>query len=178
MSPEVQLPIDGGHLRVLTPDDVHTGYVLGLNDPEINRYLDSVKCTAQTIQGVRDFVNSSFESPNSVMWGIWNTSAEYHYGTVRLHGINPFHKTAHIGICIFDKRLWGRHLGSKAISAVTKWAIEHLDLRWIEAGAYAEHFASQRAFLTAGYSWVYDIPGKFLLNGMPATVKVYVARND
>ena len=51
-------------------------------------------------------------------------------------------------------------------------------LRWIEAGAYEQNIASQRAFLSAGYVWVYDVPEKYLLDGVPVTVKFYAARND
>lgn len=176
MSPDTVLSFLGGHLRVLKPDDVHPGYVSGLNDPEVNRYLDGVKRSEQTALSVIEFVRSNQESADSVLWGIWQTNADHHCGTIRLHGIEPFHKTAHIGVCLFEKSAWGKHLGSKAIDAVTHWALDSLDLRWVEAGAYAENIPSQKSFLSAGYEWVYDIPGKYVLEGKPADVKVFAAR--
>ena len=51
-----------------------------------------------------------------------------------------------------------------------------LKLRWLEAGVYVENIASQKTFLAAGYEWIYDIPGKYILEGKPTTLKVYVAR--
>jgi RimJ/RimL family protein N-acetyltransferase len=144
----------------------------------VNRYLDGVKLTKQTMQSVIDFVEANAVSTNSVLWGIWQANSERHCGTVRLHGIEHHHKTAHIGVCLFDKNAWGQHLGKKAIACVTQWAIDALGLRWIEAGAYLDNIASQKAFLSAGYSWVFDIPGKYLLEGKPTTVKVFAARND
>lgn len=48
MSPDTILNFEGGYLRPLKPEDVHAGYVSGLNDPEVNRYLDGVKHTKQT----------------------------------------------------------------------------------------------------------------------------------
>lgn len=177
MSPDTVLSFLDGHLRVLKPDDVHPGYVSGLNDPEVNRYLDGVKRSEQTAPSVIEFVRFNLESADSLLWGIWQTNADHHCGTIRLHGIEPFHKTAHIGVCLFEKSAWGKHLGSRAINAVTQWALDSLGLRWVEAAAYVDNIASQRAFLAAGYCWIYDVPGKFVLEGLPTTAKVYVARN-
>ncbi len=178
MSPETVLKFEGGYLRPLKTADVHAGYVSGLNDPEVNRYLDGVKQAKQTTQSVIDFVVANEASTNSVLWGIWQENSEKHCGTVRLHGIEHHHKTAHIGVCLFDKTVWGQHLGKKAISVVTQWTVDVLGLRWVEAGAYLDNIASQRAFLAAGYSWVFDIPGKYMFEGKPTTVKVFAARNN
>lgn len=176
MSPDVTLPIDGGFLRPLVEADVHQSYVDGLNDPQVNRYLDAVKASVQTVQSVCDFVAANRLSSSSLLWGIWTPDHACHVGTVRLHGIEYRHGTAHIGICLFDRRYWGRGLGTAAITAATRWALDTLALRWIEAGAYEPNLASQRAFLSAGYAWVFDIPGKCLLEGVPTTVKVFAAR--
>lgn len=178
MSPDTVLYIEGGHLRALKPADVHPGYVSGLNDPEVNRYLDGVKHTKQSLQSVTDFVAANEVSASSVLWGIWRENFAVHCGTVRLHGIEYHHKTAHIGVCLFDRTAWGRGLGRNAVSTVTQWALAELGLRWVEAGAYVENIASQKTFLSAGYSWVFDIPGKYVLEGKPTIVKVFAACVD
>lgn len=177
MNPEIVLNFEGGYLRPLQLEDVHPGYVSGLNDPEVNRYLDGVKHTTQTTQSVLDFVAANVASANSVLWGIWQTGSERHCGTVRIHGIEHHHKTAHIGICLFDRSAWGKKLGSRSAEAVTRWAFETMGLRWVEAAAYSGNIASQKTFLAAGYEWIYDIPDKYLLEGKPAAVKVFAARN-
>lgn len=176
MTPDLTLTIENGFLRPLNLDDAHQGYVDGMNDPAVNRYLDSVKCSMQTMATVRDFIANDRVSTSSVLWGIWMDESVNHIGTVRLHGIEHRHGTAHIGVCLFDRQAWGRKIGSMAIGAVTRWAISDLGLRWIEAGAYEANLASQKAFMAAGYSWVFDIPGKYLLDGQPTIVKVYAAR--
>jgi RimJ/RimL family protein N-acetyltransferase len=161
----------------LLPGDVHEGYVAGLNDPEVNRYLDGVRRTLQTAESVTYFVQANLSSTNGVLWGIWESGSQKHCGTVRLHSIDSYHKTAQIGVCIFDKLAWGKRIGSKAIAAVTEWGLHDFGLRWIEAGAYKQNVSSQKAFLAAGYEWVFDIPGKYLFEGEPANVKVFAARN-
>lgn len=177
MKPNVVLEIDGGYLRFLEYRDVHPGYIAGLNNPEVNRYLDSVKHTVQTVRSVVDFVVANSQSESAALFGIWQTDAPNHCGTVRLHGIDRYHKTAKIGICLFDKSSWGKGLGARAVAAVTRWAFDVLGLRWVEAGVYADNIASRKSFLRAGYTWMYDVPGKYLFEGRPATVEVFVAIN-
>lgn len=175
MNPELALKFDGGFLRALQSTDVHDGYVAGLNDPEVNRFLE-VRHSKQTREIVIQFVRNDQQSPGSVLWGIWQDAHPYHVGTVRIHGVEHRHHTAHIGVCLFDKRAWGQGLGRKAIATATRWALDELGLRWVEAGVYADNHASTQAFLSAGYSWVYDIPGKYLLDERPTTVKIFAAR--
>lgn len=176
MNPELVLKFDGGFLRVLQPADVHDEYVAGLNDPEVNRFLE-LKYSKQTSESVVQFVSNDQQSPGSVLFGIWQDAYPDHVGTVRIHGVEYRHRTAHIGVCLFDKRVWGRGLGTKAIKMATRWALDELGLRWVEAGVFADNHSSTHAFLSAGYSWVYDIPDKYLLDDMPTTVKIFAARS-
>lgn len=169
----IRLPFDGGVLRTLLPDDVHSSYIDGLNDPEVNHYLVGVSQETQTKSTVSQFIECNLTAPDGILFGVWKGQGECHCGTVRLHGIEGVHMTAHIGVCLFDRGAWGAGLGSKGISAVTQWALNNLGLRWVEAGIYEENVASQKAFLRVGYEWKFDIPGKYLLHGEPASVKIY-----
>lgn len=162
-------------MRPLTRLDIHSAYINGLNDKEVNRFLE-VRFSRQTQESVEEFISIEEASPNSVLWGIWPTGTSKHVGTVRIHGIDNRHGTAHIGICIFDRTVWGKGLARGAIHAATEWAIHTYSLRWVEAGAYEANLASQRAFVSAGYEWVFNIPGKYVLEGNSTTVKVYASR--
>ncbi len=176
MSPNVVLPIDGGFLRPLIEADVHQGYVDGLNDPQVNRYLDSVKASVQTAESVRGFGTAGRFAFSFFLVGVWEAGPAWHRGTVRLHSIEHRHGTAHIGACIFDRSCWGLGVGSASVRAATDWALSSLGLRWIEAGVFEANIASQRVFLSAGYAWMFDIREKYLLEDQPATVKVYARR--
>ena len=172
----VALSFAGGFLRPLTDGDVHTGYVNGLNDPDVNKFLVAVREQEQTRTTVTDFVRNSIARDDEILFGIWVEGEPLHCGTVRLHGIEHRFRTAMIGVCIFDKRVWGRGLGAKAIKAVTDWAHGTPKIRWIEAGTWIDNVASQKAFVAAGYEWVYDIPDKYLFEGRPTAVKMYASR--
>ncbi len=178
MSPDVILQFDGGYVRPLKASEVHEGYVTGLNDPDVHRFLEGPRYNRQTFESVVNFVMFNEKSQDSVFWGIWSDNYSHHVGTFRLHSIEHHHGTAGVGVCLFDRAAWGKGLGSKAIHAITQWALKALNLRWIEAGIYLENVASQKSFLAAGYVWAYDIPGKFILEGQPTTVKVYVAKSE
>jgi [ribosomal protein S5]-alanine N-acetyltransferase len=178
MNPDIILQFEGGYARPLRPTDVHEGYVNGLNDPEVHRFLEGPRYLRQTVQNVIEFVEMNEHLSNAILWGIWVSDHDHHVGTFRLHSIENRHGTAGVGVCLFDKAIWGKGLGTKAIRVVTQWALKALDLRWIEAGIYEENIGSQKAFLGAGYVWEYDIPGKFLHEGKPTTVNVFVAKPE
>ena len=177
MNPVITLSYIGGYLRILDSTDVHPAYVSGLNDPEVNRYLDEVRRKKQTIASVTEFVLQNKNSKEAVLWGIWQEGFANHCGTIRLHSVDSFHKVACVGICLFDKSAWGNRIGSKAIRVVTQWGFDYLNLRWIEAAAHTENISSQKSFLNAGYQWVYTIPGKYFIDGKYIDTKVFAARN-
>ena len=175
---KVELVIDAGVVRTLTVEDVHVGYVDGLNDAEVNHYLDGVAQSKQSMESVCLFVTQTFQSSNEIFFGIWDSSKREHCGTVRLHSIDSHHLTAHIGVCLFDKQMWGKGLASKAICAVTDWALKTLGLRWVEAGVYEENIASMKLFERCHYQKKYIVSGKYLLKGKPSDVCVYAACSE
>lgn len=172
MNPEVVLVFNGGYLKPLKLEHIHDDYISGLNDNRVNRYLE-LRHVIQTKQTVIRYIQDNQQAKNNVLFGIWRDSEQNHCGTVRLHGIKDIEHSAHIGLCIFEKRVWGNGLGSKVIACVTKWAIDDLRLRWIEAGIYEENVASQKAFLKAGFKWISDNRREFNFDGNTIVVKIY-----
>ena len=171
---DIVLVFAGGFLRPLNVDDVHPGYVSGLNDPEVNRYME-VRYTLQNIHTVTEFVQYNLNRENSVLFGVWHDRSVRHCGTVRLHEIDRARGVAHVGVCLFDKSSWGKKLGLEAVRKVTQWGFDTFNLKQIEAGAYEQNIASQKTFVAAGYKWMNDVSGKFVLDGKPTVVKIYAA---
>ena len=172
------LSFAGGYLRILEVNDVHDEYVNGLNNLEINFFLDAVKGFIQTKESVKKYVSLNADSENSLLFGIWINEIKEHIGTIRVHSIDFRHRIDSIGVCIFNKRAQGRGVGAKAIQIATQWVFENFDLRWIEAGIYAANYVSQKAFERAGYEWIVDFPGKYLHEGHPADIKIYAYKNS
>ena len=153
MSPEVTLHILNGFLRPMREADVKDAYVLGLNDSRVNQYLE-VRHHLQTHDSASLFVRMNKDSSDMILWGVWygEKSQESLVGTVRLHGIYPTESSCHIGVCLFEKTVWGRGLGSQAIRRVTEWAFNTLDIDSVRAGVHVENIGSKKAFLRAGYN--------------------------
>lgn len=177
MNPKIRLEFDGGYLQPLCTEDVNDRYLEGINDPEVNQFLVGVKIKHQNRETLEKFISENENSSNSVLFGIWIDGQQDFSGTVRVHNIEYVFRTAHIGICLFDKTAWGYGVGHKAIFTVTKWCHKSLELRWVEAGTYDENIASKSCFLKAGYEWVADIKDKYLLDGRNATINIYAAKN-
>jgi len=144
------LIIPNGYLRSLNETDVTDQYIEGLNDQEVNKYLE-IRHTRQTIDTVKKFVNINASSKDAILFGIFEGSSEKLIGTIRLHSISQRKKNAHIGICIFDKLSWGLGFGRNAVKVVTRWSFHHLKLNKINAGIYIENFSSKKIFLNSGY---------------------------
>lgn len=175
---QLRIIIPDGFLRPLLAEDVHAGYVDGLNDPAINRYLVAVRQQRQTMETVRNFVRHDDAAADAILFGIWLNGAATHCGTVRLHSIRTDERTAALGICIFDQHAWGHAVGSAAINAVTQWALHTLGLDSISAGTYLDNVASWKAFLKVGYVITEDIHDRYQRDGEAVVVRMLSARRD
>ena len=169
MSPALVLRFRNGFIRPLNAQDVHQGYVDGLNNPFVNRYLE-VRHTKQTLGNVAEFVELHEKSSNSFLFGIWINENINHIGTIRLHGINLDPGKCSIGICIFCQSAWGKGIGSMAIREATSFGFNKLGLFSVEAHAYFENLASIRTFLKAGYrrqpDKVKNVAGKLITHAV------------
>ncbi len=157
-------------LRPAREADVTDEYVAGLNNPAVNEYLVGVKTATQTRGSVEAFVTQNRADPHGVLFGIFLRDSGRMIGTVRLHGIEPVHGTATIGICIFLLDQWGRGYSGEAIRAASDWAFAHLPVRYLEAGCYEANGGSVRAFEKAGFQIAARFEDKYLHNGRPAPV--------
>lgn len=142
-------------LKSLEPKDVHIDYVNALNNPEINRFLVTVKKNVQTVDSVVRFVEDCIKSKKNYFFGIWHSeSRDKIIGTVKLHLIDK--NTSDIGICLFDKSFWYKGVGTKSVELISNWAIKNKICQEIIAGVNFKNKASIKLFIKSGY-FLYDI---------------------
>src|SRR5690606_13611777 len=128
---------DNAYLRPLTVKDICNEYVDGLNDPVVQQYLVLVRRPKQTYITVKKYVNFHIENHKNILFGLFIDNGLR--GTVRMHDIDlTQHKSAWIGITIFDRDYWKKGWGSCAISAVTEFGKKKLNLDCIYAGIYPD----------------------------------------
>lgn len=141
-----------GLLRPLSPDEVNTAYVDGLNDPLVTRWLAFVAESVAVESDVKQYVRANLLDSNAVLFGLFVDSKLR--GTVRIHAIDDSAGTAHIGIAIFDKSLWGLAWGRSVLRAVTKIGLDGLGLNVLLAGIDEKNIASIKVFEAAGFAVV------------------------
>jgi [ribosomal protein S5]-alanine N-acetyltransferase len=140
-------------LRPLRPEHVTPAYVSWLNDPEINRYLES-RFTTHTLESTRDFVAAQWRGGNVFFYGIWVPqpgAADRHVGNIKLGPVDRTHLTADIGFLIGDREQWGKGIASEAIALLVGLGCQ-FGICKITAGAYENNPGSAKALTKAGFS--------------------------
>ena len=137
-------------LKELKSSDVTQQYVDWLNDPDVNKYLES-RFTYQDNKKVTEFVKACQYSEVCFLFGIFIEDGTRHIGNIKIGPINTHHNYAAIGLVIGDKDSWGKGFASKAISMITEFSFKQLKLVKIMAGCYGANIGSKKAFEKSGY---------------------------
>lgn len=137
--------------RELAVGDVTARYVGWLNDPQVNRFLET-RHSRQTHDSVSAFVAAQAANPDVHLLKIVLRSGDLHIGNIKIGPINRHHGSAQLSLLIGERDVHGQGYGTEAIARVTRWAFDSLGLARVEAGCYEDNTASLRAFLKAGYT--------------------------
>lgn len=138
-------------LRPLTVADATQAYADWLNDPEVNRYLET-RFAIQTRDSCRTFIEQTNADPDHHLFGIFLKGGDTHVGNAKLGFINSHHRSGQISLFIGDKGQWGKGLAREVVHAITAHGFQDLALERIEAGCYEDNLASLRVFLNVGYT--------------------------
>lgn len=137
-------------LREVRQEDVTEQYYNWMNDQEITRYTES-RFYPVSIGQLQSYVNSLDGKRDSVFMAIIDKASLQHIGNIKLGGIDWIHRRADIGIIIGAKTYWGQGYASEAITLISEYALNKLNLHKVWAGCYANNVGSIKAFLKAGF---------------------------
>lgn len=142
--------IDGSkiQLRSVALCDCNARYLGWMMDEETNRYMET-RWTEQTMGTIQSFVNSIRASSDSWLFAIIYQGQ--HVGNIKIGPINKRYKNADISYFTGDKSLRGKGVASEAIGLVLEFGFKVLNLHRIQAGAFKDNVASQRALLKNGF---------------------------
>ena len=87
------------HLRRLETEDVNEIYASWLNDPEINKYLET-RHEPQTIESCKRFVEACNNDPGSYLFGIFLKENGTHIGNAKIGFVNPHYKRGQVSLFI------------------------------------------------------------------------------
>jgi ribosomal-protein-alanine N-acetyltransferase len=154
-------------LRSLTLMDVTECYLGWLNDPEVNRFLET-RWRPQTMESVRDFVEGCNARPNEKLFGIFLKTDGCHIGNIKVGPRKPHQPYAEVSLFLGKKEAWGKGYASEAIAAVSRHAFAALDVIKLGACAYEVNQGSINAFRKAGYAIEGVRRRHYILDGLPA----------
>lgn len=140
-------------LRKLTISDVNKDYLKWLNDPQVNRFLES-RFERWSLEKLRNYVKAINKNKAYLFLAIISKDNNKHIGNIKIGPVNEHHKFGEIGIIIGEKPVWGKGLGTEAIELATRNAFDKLKLNKLIAGIYANNTGSYKAFIKAGYRQV------------------------
>jgi RimJ/RimL family protein N-acetyltransferase/methionyl-tRNA formyltransferase len=139
-------------LRTLTQAHCNERYLEWMNDPDVNRYLES-RFQTQTLDSLRSFVRNVEHSESDYAFAIEENEGGTHIGNIKLGGINQHHKYCDVGYFVGQRGLWGKGLATEAIKLATNFAFTELGIYHIRAGVYEENVGSIKALRKAGYAF-------------------------
>lgn len=138
------------YLRHLESSDASEIYAGWLNDPQVNRYLET-RHVLQTSASCREFIDQCNADPGSKLFGVFLKETGEHIGNAKIGFISSHYQRGQISLFIGERRYWGLGLSSELVRGLTAYGFEHLGLHRLEAGCYEDNLASLRVFLKSGY---------------------------
>jgi RimJ/RimL family protein N-acetyltransferase len=139
-------------LRPMLGCDITQGYVDGLNNPAVFKFLSSPPPGGWNADSMQDYIVDNWNSDSNVLFGIYH--CHHLIGTTRLHDIEWDRSRAILGICIFDTSQWGKGLARSTIARVVEFAADELGLSEIDAGIKPGNIGSCEAFKKAGFKQI------------------------
>ena len=142
--------IDGRriYLRELKEEDASQEYCNWLNDPVVNKFLETKKAT---VEELKQYIKEKKENPNCLFFGIFLKGNNKHVGNIKLEPIKFNNKKATLGILIGNKNYWGQGIGTEATKLLVNYAFNTLDLIEVNLGVISENQAAIKAYMNAGF---------------------------
>lgn len=148
-------------MRQLEESDATQDYCNWLNDPEVNKYLETREAD---ISGLKDYIAKQLSNPNSFFVGIFDKASGKHIGNLKLEPIDWENKKAIIGILIGDKNFWGKGISGEAIKLAVAYAFYDLGLNEIILGVIANNVPAVKSFEKTGFK-AYSIEKNSIKHG-------------
>lgn len=164
--------VDTVTLRQAELTDCTERYVQWLNDPEVNRFLET-RWEKQDLESITDFVRGQRENHHSILFAITLTDSGRHIGNIKIGPVHPHYFHADISYFIGEKDLWGKGCATEAIGLVCRFGFEELGLHRIEAGTYEEAVGSQKALLKNGFQREGVFREQVISDGKPVDIYRY-----
>jgi [ribosomal protein S5]-alanine N-acetyltransferase len=99
-------------LRALEPSDLNATYLGWLNDPKVNRYLET-RFLPQTQEALQAYWQAHRDDPAGPWFAICLAADGRHIGNIKLGPIQWLHRRADLSLLIGDRGSWVRAMPAK-----------------------------------------------------------------
>ncbi|MBN2382470.1 GNAT family N-acetyltransferase [bacterium] len=138
------------YLREVRLSDVNGNYYRWLNDPDVSQYLET-RFIPQSMENIKKYVENLDGRKDEIFMAMCLLENDKHIGNIKLGPINWIHRSADISLVIGEKDYWGKGIATEAVSLVTRYAFEVLNMHKLRAGCYDGNKGSIKAFLKNGF---------------------------
>ena len=146
-------------LKKLSYKDCNKVYLSWLNDPKVNRYLET-RINRLNLKDLRDFVKKSNLSNSIILFGIFDNKK--HIGNIKID-INWFHSFCTLGYMVGDKNYQGRNIGTESIKICVNLCFKYFQSRSCFASIYSNNIASKKVLKKNGFKKVAEIKDMYRL---------------
>lgn len=135
-------------LKTLNEKDATEEYCSWLNDPEVNKYLETRR---STITELKKYIREKNNNPNCLFLGIFLKENGKHIGNIKLEPIDFKNRRATVGILIGNKNYWGKKIGKEAMKLLIKYAFSKLNLKEVNLGVISKNKRAVSLFKKVGF---------------------------
>lgn len=125
-------------------------YVDWLNDPKINRYLES-RWVKHDLQSVKSYIEQMQSDPKNYQFVIIEKASNQHIGNIKLGPIDFNNQRCEMGYFIGNQGFWGKGLASEAIQVACTIGFEELNIFTIIAAVAGQNIASIKVLEKNGF---------------------------
>ncbi|MCI0532788.1 GNAT family N-acetyltransferase, partial [bacterium] len=135
-------------LRSIKIGDASAKWCAWLDDPEVNKYLET---KGTTFPELKQYVRKKTGNPDILFLGIFARGENKHIGTVKLEPIDRKNKKATLGIMIGDKNYWGKGIATEVMRLMINHAFNALNLDEVNLGVIADHKSAVHVYEKVGF---------------------------
>ncbi len=120
----------------VSAEHVTDAYVNWINDPEVNRYLETRG--NYTLDLLKVYVNEQYKK-EIYFWAIHLKDSEKHIGNIKIDPINIGTNSGEYGILMGDRSNWGKGYAKEASLRVIKYCFDDIKLDKITLGVIEDN---------------------------------------
>ncbi len=132
----------------VSSDHVSEAYVGWINDPDVNKYLETRG--NYTLDMLKVYIEELY-AKEVYFWAIHLKSTDKHIGNIKIDPIDFKNGSGEYGILVGDKASWGKGYAKEATIRIIKYCFEELGLTKITLGVVEDNAAAVNLYKKLGF---------------------------